>query len=99
MKHKRLSHLDCSGEELKHGVESVDEGIETLEDERLLELPGSGRLALVGEVRRQSHLVLLKEEVLVDENLDSRLFPTRKQVLNSFKLRIDTFTFSSPSST
>ena len=74
MKHKRLSHLDCSGEELKHGVESVDEGIETLEDERLLELPGSGRLALVGEVRRQSHLVLLKEEVLVDENLDSRLF-------------------------
>ena len=73
MKHKN-SHLDCSGEELKHGVESVDEGIETLEDKRLLELPGSGRLALVGEVRRQSHLVLLKEEVLVDENLDSRLF-------------------------
>ena len=73
MKHKN-PHLDCSGEELKHGVESVDEGIETLEDKRLLELPGSGRLALVGEVRRQSHLVLLKEEVLVNENLYSRLF-------------------------
>ena len=58
-----ILHLHCCGEELKHRVESLNEGVKAFEDERLLELPGAGRLSLVCEVGGESYLVFLKDEL------------------------------------
>ena len=59
-----IPHLHCCGEELKHRVESLNKGVKAFEHERLLELPGAGRLPLVCEVGGQSYLVFLKVKVL-----------------------------------
>ena len=78
-------------------MESIDEGIKPFEHERLLEFPRSSRLPLVREVGRQGDLVLLQAKDGLGWSLGNVL--TRKQVLNSFKLRMETLTLSSPSST
>ena len=78
-------------------MESIDEGIKPFEHERLLEFPRSSRLPLVREVGRQGNLVLLQAKVCLGWSLGIVL--TRKHVLNSFKLRMETLTLSSPSST
>ena len=78
-------------------MESVDEGVKPFEDERLLEFPRSSWLPLVREVGRQGDLVLLQTKDGLGWSLGIVL--TRKHVLNSFKLRMETLTLSSPSST
>ena len=73
---RNIPHLHCSREELKHCVESLDEGVEALEHERLMELPGTSRLPLVCEVGWQSYLVFLKGKVdELDCGFDQVLFP------------------------
>ena len=78
-------------------MESVDEGVKPFEDERLLEFPRSSWLPLVREVGRQGDLVFLQTKDGLGWSLGIVL--TRKHVLNSFKLRMETLTLSSPSST
>ena len=60
---RNIPHLHGSGEELKHRVESLNEGVESLEHERLLELPGASGLPLICEVGGQSHLVFLMRKM------------------------------------
>ena len=77
---RNIPHLHCSGEELKHRVESLNEGVESLEHEGFLELPGARGLPLVCEVGRQSYLVFLKGEVdALDLGLDQALYPPRSK--------------------
>ena len=58
-----LPHLYCSGEELKHCMESINKRVKALEDEWFLKLPRTSGLSLVCEVGGQSNLVFLKWEV------------------------------------
>ena len=60
---KNISHLHCSGKELKHCVEPFYKGVKTLEHEWFLKLPRTSRLPLVCEVGGQSCLVFLKGDV------------------------------------